>query len=58
MSPEFGGLIYWIQSVYVRPEFRKLGCFRALFNKVLELAKEDPIAKSVRLYADKDNVNA
>ena len=44
--------------MYVKPEHRKKGCFRALYNKVVEIAKKDPIAKSVRLYVDKDNENA
>lgn len=58
MSPALGGLIYWIQSVYVKPECRKQGYFRALYNKVVEIARKDPLGHSVRLYVDKDNKNA
>lgn len=58
MSAKLGGLIYWIQSVYVVPEYRKRGAFKSLFNEVVKIAKEDPIGKSVRLYVDADNQNA
>lgn len=58
ISPKLGGLIYWIQSVYVLPEFRNKGAFRSLFQEVVRVAKEDPIGKSVRLYVDLDNNKA
>ena len=44
--------------MFVRPEHRKLGYFRALYNKVVEIAKQDPLGQSVRLYVDKENTNA
>ena len=55
MSVAMGGLIYWIQSVYVCAEARKKGVFRALFNKVKEDAEADPLARSVRLYVELEN---
>ena len=55
MSFALGGLIYWIQSVYVVAEARKKGAFRALYNKVKEEAMADPQAKSVRLYVELEN---
>ena len=58
MSPRLGGLIYWIQSAYVVPEFRGKGAFRALYDLVVATAKADPIAKCVRLYVDSENTKA
>ena len=58
MSPVFGGLIHWIQSVYVVPEARKKGVFRSLYNKVVEGAKANPEVKCVRLYVEKENLSA
>ena len=58
MSPMLGGLIYWIQSVYVVPEHRAKGVFRALYNYVVEETRKDPIAKCVRLYVDAENTSA
>lgn len=49
---------YWrIQSVYVRPEFRKNGVFTAMFNEIKRLAGEAG-STSLRLYVDSANTNA
>jgi ribosomal protein S18 acetylase RimI-like enzyme len=58
MSPRLGGMIYWIQSVYVLPEYRGQKVFRALYEFVVAQSNADPIAKCVRLYVDADNVKA
>jgi len=58
MSPKVGGLIHWIQSVYVAPEHRKKGAFKTLYNHVISIARADPLVKAVRLYVEKDNKNA
>ena len=49
------GVMWWIQSVYVRPEYRKNGIFRALFNHIEQLARNRNDVKSLRLYVIKDN---
>lgn len=49
------GLIYWLQSVYVRPEFRRSGVFRALLNTVEQKAKTSPDVCGIRLYVERDN---
>ena len=49
------GWFWWIQSVYVRPEFRRQGIFRALFKHVFDSAKADPEVIGIRLYVEKDN---
>ena len=58
MSAVFGGLIHWIQSVFVVPEGRKKGVFRALYNTVVERAKANPDVKCVRLYVETENLKA
>ena len=47
----------WIQSVYVSPEHRTKGIFKAMYNQVLDLARSEGITQ-VRLYVDKDNTSA
>lgn len=49
------GLVYWIQSVYVQPDFRRFGVFRRLHGHVVALARELGEARMVRLYVEKDN---
>lgn len=51
------GWYWWIQSVYVMPEYRGQGIFRSMYRKVIEMAKEQSVAQ-VRLYVDRHNTNA
>ncbi len=48
---------WWIQSVYVTPEFRGKGVYRAMYDKVKELACEAGVTQ-IRLYVDKTNYRA
>ena len=48
---------WWIQSVYVRPEFRGKGAYRAMYSKIKEMAKEAGVTQ-IRLYVDKTNYRA
>lgn len=52
------GVFWWIQSVYVRPEYRRQGVYRSLYIHVQELAKKDSLACGFRLYVEKDNQRA
>jgi ribosomal protein S18 acetylase RimI-like enzyme len=52
------GNIWWIQSVYVKPEFRRAGVFRAIFNHLQELARAQKEVCSIRLYVHADNARA
>ena len=45
---------WWIQSVYVKPEYRRQGVYTKMYEKVKALAKEAQVA-SLRLYVDKTN---
>ncbi len=52
------GSIWWIQSVYVKHEFRGQGVFRELFNHLQELARQQRNIPALRLYVHADNVRA
>jgi GNAT superfamily N-acetyltransferase len=52
------GFFHWIQSVYVRPNFRGHGVFRALYDHVIERAKASGNVCGVCLYVDNENTGA
>jgi len=52
------GWVWWIQSVYVRPDARRRGVFRALFEHVLVEARAEPDVVGLRLYVEQDNGSA
>lgn len=52
------GWVWWIQSVYVREEYRKYGVFRSLYGHIKQLVAESQNVKGIRLYVDKRNVRA
>jgi len=49
------GIIWWIQSVYVHPEYRKQGVFRTLFRHIENLARSHSQVKALRLYVMSNN---
>ena len=51
-------LFWWIQSVYVKPEFRKQGVFRRLYEFVKEKASHEKNICGLRLYVEQDNCAA
>jgi GNAT superfamily N-acetyltransferase len=52
------GTVLWIQSVYVKPEFRKKGVFSQLYRHVRKKVVGAPELRGIRLYADKTNTPA
>ena len=52
------GNLWWLQSVYVLPEFRQAGVFRSLFRHLLELARARGGVAALRLYVHGDNHRA
>jgi ribosomal protein S18 acetylase RimI-like enzyme len=52
------GSFWWIQSVYVRPEWRRKGVYRQLYRHVQELAAKDPAVCGFRLYVERENRRA
>jgi ribosomal protein S18 acetylase RimI-like enzyme len=51
------GDIWWVQSVYVHPDQRKVGAFKALYRHA-ERAAKDAGAVGIRLYVDEHNEGA
>jgi GNAT superfamily N-acetyltransferase len=53
------GMILWIQSVYVKPEARKKGVYKAMYEflkaKVLLPIPGEMVYRGLRLYVDKRN---
>ncbi len=52
------GWIWWLQSVYVRADCRRIGVFRALFAEVVAQAKRERDVVAIRLYVEKENAAA
>ena len=52
------GRFWWIQSLYVRPDWRRRGVFRGLYAHLKEMAAADPDVCGFRLYVEKDNTGA
>ena len=52
------GNLWWIQSVYVKEEFRRAGVFRRLFEHLGAVAREQKDVRALRLYMHADNLRA
>ena len=52
------GWIWWIQSVYVHPDFRGRGVFSALYHHVERLARTSGDVRAIRLYVLTSNDKA
>lgn len=46
--------IWWIQSVYVKPEFRQKGVYNSLYHQTKNLAYAEGV-REIRLYVEKNN---
>lgn len=49
------GVLWWLQSVYVHPDARRLGVFRAIYRHIEELARAGGEVRGLRLYVRDDN---
>ena len=49
------GVIWWMQSVYVNPDYRKRGVFQSILKHIENLAEKIPEVKALRLYVMDDN---
>ncbi len=49
------GNFWWIQSVYVLPEFRRQGLYRQLYNRIRSMAADDEQVCGFRLYVERNN---
>lgn len=52
------GSFWWIQSVYVRPDYRRLGVYRSLHRFVEAMADAEPEVCGLRLYVERSNGRA
>ncbi len=52
------GHIWWLQSVYVREDFRRVGVFRALIEHLRAEAQASPDVVGLRLYVEEHNDRA
>lgn len=53
------GLFWWIQSVYVKPHFRRQGLYRGMYEHLKSMATQqaEPVC-GFRLYAETENIGA
>ena len=49
------GVMWWIQSVYVNPDYRQRGIFQNILKYVENLVEKHPEVKGIRLYVKQDN---
>ncbi len=52
------GAFWWIQSVYVDPNWRRRGVFRTMHTHIIALAQADPQVCGIRLYVEQENRTA
>ena len=52
------GNVWWIQSVYVRPAFRRRGIYARMYEHVKAIAERDANIRGIRLYVDRRNTPA
>jgi len=52
------GNFWWIQSVYVKSDYRRRGVYRSLHEYVKQMADKDPTICGFRLYVERENTVA
>lgn len=52
------GTFWWIQSVFVAPEFRQRGVFKALYRHIEDQARQEGSVCGLRLYVESENERA
>ena len=52
------GMFWWVQSVYVRETHRRQGVYRAMYEHVRQLAKQNGGVCGFRLYVEHENHRA
>ena len=52
------GMLWWIQSVYVHPDYRRRGVFSSLYRHVESLARSESHVCGIRLYVEANNTRA
>lgn len=49
------GVVWWIQSVYVLPGYRRRGVYAGLYQHVKAMVEAEPSIRGIRLYVDNRN---
>jgi ribosomal protein S18 acetylase RimI-like enzyme len=49
---------WWVQSVYILPQYRRQGVYSQLYNEIRRLADDSDNVCGYRLYVEKDNLAA
>ncbi len=52
------GVLWWLQSVYVEPAFRRHGVFRSIYRYIEAQARNHPDVRGLRLYVHRENQRA
>jgi GNAT superfamily N-acetyltransferase len=52
------GMVWWIQSVYVRPEYRGRRVYAGMYEHVKQMVESTPDLRGIRLYVDRRNTRA
>jgi ribosomal protein S18 acetylase RimI-like enzyme len=52
------GVFWWVQSVYISPDFRRQGIYAQLYAQVKNLAEQQKNICGFRLYVEKENLIA
>ena len=52
------GMVWWIQSVYVTPDYRRRGIYAGLYSHIKSIVEPDPAIRGIRLYVDNRNTGA
>lgn len=52
------GTVWWLQSLYFKPDYRGRGLFSDMYKYVQDLANKDSGIRGIRLYVDETNKNA
>jgi ribosomal protein S18 acetylase RimI-like enzyme len=52
------GVFWWVQSVYISPDFRRQGIYAQLYAQVKVLAEQQQNVCGFRLYVEKENLIA
>lgn len=52
------GMVWWLQSVYVKQSHRKLGIFKCMYENLIGIITNDESIIGLRLYVDKTNTRA
>ena len=52
------GMVWWLQSVYVKESHRKKGIFKMMYDNIITIINNQPGLIGLRLYVDKSNTRA